>query len=86
MKIRSGFVSNSSSSSFVLDKRGMSKEQIRAIKKWVHEVANKDVQGETYVSESKKHFFGKMSYHLNPCLAEAMKENGINISALDEGD
>ena len=34
MKIRSGFVSNSSSASFILDKRYMTEEQIEVILKW----------------------------------------------------
>ena len=40
MKIRNGFVSNSSSSSFVIERKNLSKKQIRKIKNHIHEHNN----------------------------------------------
>jgi len=84
MKIRLGFVSNSSSSSFVLDKNGMTNEQIDAIKNWVDKVNYHN--DDTHINESEKHFYGEMSYHLDPCLSEVMKENKIDSKLLDVDD
>jgi len=83
MKIRQGFVSNSSSSSFVLDKNGMTEKQVEAIRNWVKNSINHE---DTSINESNKHFYGTMSYHLDPCLVEVMKENEIDFKNLDTDD
>jgi len=83
MKIRQGFVSNSSSSSFVLDKNGITEKQMKIIQEWVDK---NNYSGETSINETKKHFFGKMSYHITPSLTDIMKKNKIDIELLELGD
>jgi len=43
MKIRNGFVSNSSSSSFVICKEFLTNKQIKAIEKWYNEERDLDI-------------------------------------------
>lgn len=57
MKVRVGFVSNSSSVSFVVDKADMTQEQIRGFR----ELIEGGDHYETCVQESSKHFFGSLS-------------------------
>ena len=61
MKLRTGFVSNSSSCSFVLDKEGMTREQIDTFKEVNYKSAGE--YGEEMLFESEKHFFGELSVH-----------------------
>jgi hypothetical protein len=51
MKSRNGFVSNSSSSSFVLYKEGMTEKQIESIRRWVEEIGA--YSGDNDISEGK---------------------------------
>lgn len=80
MKIRTGFVSNSSSSSFVLEKEGLTKQQLEAIEKWFKKV---DSDYNNRICETKKHFFGELSYHNNPSLYELLEDLGVNRSLLE---
>ena len=50
MKVRTGFISNSSSSSFVLDKRRMTEEQIEAVHDHM-EYASEHFPGQFYTGD-----------------------------------
>ncbi len=64
MKIKQGFVSNSSSSSFVIGKNFMTEEQVAGFSKFLRELhGSEDCAEETYIFESKHYFFGKISQH-----------------------
>jgi len=79
MKTRSGFVSNSSSSSFVICKKDLTDEQANKIRALL-DVASVEYEG-TYYYESNDHFFGKISYHSD--VGEALDLAGIKM---DVGD
>ena len=72
MKIRKGFVSNSSSSSFVLDKDGMTVEQLEEFRKLLY-----NDEDDTCIFESNKHFHGTVSVH-NTEIPEFIKEHGLD--------
>ena len=79
MKIRNGFVSNSSSSSFVVGKDGLTKEQISAFEDFIYR--NKDDDDEDYdddtnIINGSKYFFGTVSYHNNK-FSEMIKDNNM---------
>jgi len=74
MKIRVGFVSNSSSSSFVLDKDGMTIEQLHDFRKLISEAENES-GGDTYIYESDRHFHGNLSMHNEKIPAFLRKNN-----------
>jgi len=61
MKIRTGFVSNSSSSSFVLTKMNLSQQQLQKISEKIRlfEGASSDM----YIYNGKRFFHGEMSMH-----------------------
>jgi len=59
MKFRTGFVSNSSSSSFVIGKNFMTKKQIDKFQDFVFDIG-KDGYSETYISEGKYYFMGSI--------------------------
>lgn len=61
MKIRNGFVSNSSSSSFCIYKKLMTEEQIKEFRKIVGEAYEHD--DETYIGEDGDYFIGTLSMH-----------------------
>jgi hypothetical protein len=60
MKKRIGFVSNSSSSSFVICKKFMTKEQQTKFRNKLGEIND---QYETYISEYPNYFIGPVSDH-----------------------
>ena len=62
MKVRAGFVSNSSSSSFVLDKDDMTGEQLQEFRELIDECENEG-GGDTYIYETDRHFVGRLSMH-----------------------
>ncbi len=83
MKVRMGFVSNSSSSSFVLCKAHMTKEQIKAMSKWVDKY-DEGEWGDGSPQESVGHFFGAVSYHAE--LEKFLDTIGVKKEAIDMGD
>jgi len=59
MKIRNGFVSNSSSTSFVIDKDDLTEFDMSKLK----ELFNKEIYDDNVLYESKNHFHGDLSLH-----------------------
>lgn len=83
MKTRLGFVSNSSSSSFVLDKTGMTKEQIEKINQYFILMERGEGGYNTHINQTSKYFFGEISDYAEPTLSEVCITNNIDISKLD---
>ncbi len=65
MKLRTGFVSNSSSSSFILPKADLTLEQLRAFSSWVnvHNNSSYSLQEDHCIHETTKYYFGRVSLH-----------------------
>ena len=78
MKVRNGFVSNSSSSSFILSKKELTLEQIRGLSSWVnvHNSSSYADGYDHYIRETSNYYFGSVSYHCG--LKEQLQ--GLNIS------
>jgi hypothetical protein len=64
MKLRTGFVSNSSSSSFVLLKSHLTEEQVNRFSEWA-DCEHNGIAREGYVYESKSAFHGELDYHID---------------------
>jgi len=62
MKIRNGFVSNSSSCSFVIGKEYMTDEQINLFRDFIENEIKKDgyYERETYIHDNKYYFVGDL--------------------------
>lgn len=90
MKIRIGFVSNSSSSSFVIDKKGLTKKQIEEIENWVEEsysdqtYDNPKYSDENCITVSSKHIYGQISYHVD--FFDFLAKIGVPKKNIDSGD
>jgi hypothetical protein len=79
MKIRNGFVSNSSTSSFVIGKNYMTEEQIEDFRKklnfWTS--LKDESMYETYIGETPLYFQGELSMH-NTVVQEWLKQNNLS--------
>ena len=79
MKIRAGFVSNSSSSSFVVGKYFMTEDQIRAFKNGAR-IINEEFDGGdygTYLEESTHYFYGEVDYDVYDAYKALLGEIGV---------
>ena len=78
MKIRNGFVSNSSSSSFVIGKYFMTQEQIKAFRIKITEISN-SFEGEygAYLDESDHYFYGEVDHEAYDLYRELLDEIGV---------
>jgi len=63
MKTRASFVSNSSSSSFILPKKELSLEQLEGFTSWVTLHNKTGHLEDTYINETVNYFFGSVNKH-----------------------
>ena len=81
MKVRLGFVSNSSSASFILRKKGLTREQLDAIRD--HEDITEDPWD---LTETKNYIFGS-TFMDNFDMEEFLRELGVSVEEFEvEGD
>lgn len=72
MKVRNGFVSNSSSSSFCLGKNYMTLEQIRLFSEWL-----KNREEDSNIYEQKYYFLGELD-HYDEELLDYLEKIGVD--------
>ncbi len=90
MNYRIGFISNSSSSSFVIDKKGLTKEQVKQIEEWVEEsYVDTDSDNPKYSDDNcitilDKHIYGQVSYHVG--FFDFLDEIKVPKKNIDSGD
>ncbi|MDD5589189.1 MAG: hypothetical protein PHP92_03995 [Candidatus Nanoarchaeia archaeon] len=79
MKIRNQFVSNSSSTSFIISHEGLTKKQINEISNLLNDMEEKDTEGETMVWRPKNInvFYGEMSQNDADKLIEKLEKIGV---------
>ncbi len=78
MKIRNGFVSNSSSSSFVVDLDILNEIKIKELFKLIDKHNEADSSGEGHLNIGKKHIFGKINhYDEGTAITTFLKNNNI---------
>lgn len=80
MKIRAGFVSNSSSSSFVLRKDEIPDSLQLRISELVEEHNNNSNEG--YLYESERHYFGDLCHHSHD-LIDLLCRNKIPFDSME---
>ena len=86
MKIRLGFVSNSSSSSFVIGKNFMTKKQIEEFSIWANQFNEDDDTCESYIHEDNYYFFGEISIHESEKIKSFLKNIKVNPKYVSEGN
>ena len=80
MKYRAGFVSNSSTSSFVLGKNYMTNKQISKFREFLMEDDKYFIDcGEGYIGETDYYFQGESSMHWDDKLMKFLKEIGVDL-------
>lgn len=82
MKIRQGFVSNSSSSSFCIAKCYMTPEQVTKFQDWLVENRG-ELCDETHIHSRKYYFIGDISMH-EVKLREFLKGIGVDMQYVEE--
>lgn len=83
MKLRQGFVSNSSSSSFVIAKTYMKKNQIKKFSEFL--LNREDSYSETSIVETDHYFQGYLSYH-DAEILRYLEEIGVDTNYISLGD
>jgi len=78
MKLRNGFVSNSSSSSFVLVKEGLTQEQIDIINDAVENINEQSWSEGGYMHNSKLCVHGEIDYLASPIMENALTRAKIS--------
>lgn len=78
MKYRNGFVSNSSSSSFIVGKAHMTERQIKSFRKLVLEFNDDEDHFDSYISESEYYFVGRANYRDLDDLNDIVKRSRIS--------
>ncbi len=78
MKIRLGFVSNSSSASFVIGKNFMTKKQIEEFSTWAIRFNEDEDTYESYIHEDEYYFFGEISIHESVKIKDFLKNIKVN--------
>jgi len=81
LKNRLGFVSNSSSSSFILPKKDLTLEQIIGFTSWVNIHNEQRHMDDHFISETTNYFFGSVSFHCG--LEEQLTGLGIKEAHYD---
>ena len=79
MKLRNGFVSNSSSSSFVLPKKGMTEKQITKLEGWFDGKYNGD---DNRHYSTQNYFFGSISIHMVEELNDYLKGIEVDVEKI----
>ncbi len=96
MKIRTGFVSNSSSSSFVVGKGYMTNEQVQQfseyltkVQTWVSEGFDEegnDWSEDTYIDDCQYYFLCKVSIHDGGRILGFLTSIGVDTEYIERGD
>jgi len=82
MRLRIGFISNSSSSSFILSKKELTPEQIKGFTSWANIHNNVYCAQENhYIVETTNYYFGTVSYHSS--LEDQLEGLGIRKDQYD---